>query len=89
MSIVGSTGLNLVEYAHPTLTVLQQPMEEMGREAALMLLEMVREEIRRLLGRFLPSPFIVRESLAAPVPAQTSILEKSHVTRGSPGGNGT
>jgi DNA-binding LacI/PurR family transcriptional regulator len=65
VSVVGSTGLNLVEYAHPTLTVLQQPMEEMGREAALMLLEMVREEIRRLLGRYLPSPLIVRESLAA------------------------
>jgi LacI family transcriptional regulator len=63
VGIVGSTGLDVAEYAHPSLTVLQQPMEAMGTEAVRMLLEMVREETRRLIGRYITSPLIVRESL--------------------------
>ncbi|MGB7160543.1 MAG: GntR family transcriptional regulator [Tepidisphaeraceae bacterium] len=63
VGIVGSTGLDVAEYSHPTLTVLQQPMEAMGTEAVRMLLEMVREETRRLIGRYVPSPLIARESL--------------------------
>jgi DNA-binding LacI/PurR family transcriptional regulator len=38
-------------------------MEAIGTEAARMLLEMVREETRRLVGRYVPSPLIARESL--------------------------
>ena len=56
VGIIGSTGLDVAEYSHPSLTVLQQPMEAMGIEAARMLLEMVREETRRLVGRYVPSP---------------------------------
>ena len=63
VAIVGSTGLEAAEYVHPSLTVLKQPMEQMGVEAVTMLLEMVREETRRLIGRYIPSPLIVRESL--------------------------
>jgi len=68
VGIIGSTGLDVAEYSHPSLTVLQQPMEAMGIEAARMLLEMVREETRRLVGRYVPSPLIARESL--PVEAE-------------------
>jgi DNA-binding LacI/PurR family transcriptional regulator len=63
VGVIGATGLDVAAYAHPSLTVLQQPMEAMGIEAARMLLEMVREETRRLVGRFVPSPLIPRESL--------------------------
>lgn len=63
VAIIGATGLDVAEYAHPSLTVLQQPMEAMGHEAVQMLMEMMRDNIRRLLGRYVPSPLIVRESL--------------------------
>jgi DNA-binding LacI/PurR family transcriptional regulator len=72
VGIVGSTGLDVAEYSHPTLTVLQQPMEAMGTEAVRMLLEMVREETRRLIGRYVESPLIARESL----PIDDAILKQ-------------
>jgi DNA-binding LacI/PurR family transcriptional regulator len=47
-------------------------MEHMGRAAAQMLLEMAREGVRRLLGRYIPARLIVRAS--CPIPA--GIVEK-------------
>ncbi|HZZ43446.1 MAG TPA: substrate-binding domain-containing protein [Tepidisphaeraceae bacterium] len=60
--LVGSTGLQLATYANPPLTVIQTPMEQMGREAARMLLEMHREGVRRMIGRYVASPVVVRDS---------------------------
>lgn len=66
--VIGATGLEIAQYSHPPLTVSQVPMERMGDEAARMLLEMAREGVRRLLGRYLPTKVIVRQS--CPIPAE-------------------
>ena len=65
--VIGATGLELAQFSHPPLTVSEVPMEAMGRAAAQMLLEMAREGVRRLLGRYLPARLIVRAS--CPIPA--------------------
>jgi LacI family transcriptional regulator len=62
VGVIGSTGLQLAAYAHPALTVLEVPMERMGREAGRMLFEMAREGVRRMMGRFVPGSLVVRES---------------------------
>jgi LacI family transcriptional regulator len=66
--VVGATGLELAQFSHPPLTVSEVPMEAMGRAAAQMLLEMAREGVRRMLGRYLPARLTVRES--CPIPAE-------------------
>jgi GntR family transcriptional regulator, arabinose operon transcriptional repressor len=66
VGVIGATGLKLAQYMHPSLTVLATPMERMGQEAARMLLEMSREQVTRLTGRYVPAPVIVRESCAIP-----------------------
>jgi len=72
VAVIGSTGLEFAAYSHPALTVLQTPMEPMGANAGQMLLEMAREGIRRMAGRYAPAELIVRES--CPIPAQ--LLER-------------
>lgn len=66
VAVIGATGLQIAAYSHPPLTVLDTPMEQLGREAAQMLLEMAREGTRRVIGRFVPSSVLVRESLQIP-----------------------
>jgi LacI family transcriptional regulator len=66
--VIGATGLELAAYANPPLTVSEVPMEQMGREAGRMLLEMSREGVRRMVGRYIPTRLIVRES--CPIPAE-------------------
>jgi DNA-binding LacI/PurR family transcriptional regulator len=65
--LVGSTGLQVATYATPPLTVIESPMEQMGREAVRMLLEMHREGVRRMMGRYVPAKLVIRES--CPIPA--------------------
>jgi len=60
--VVGSTGLHVAAYATPPMTVMQVPMEQMGREAARMLMQMSREGDRRIAGRFIPTSLLIRES---------------------------
>jgi LacI family transcriptional regulator len=74
VGVIGATGLKLGEYTHPSLTVVANPMERMGQEAARMLLQMSRENVSRLIGRFVPAPLIVRESF--PI-AQELVEEES------------
>ena len=64
--------MNLPIYQHPSLTVLSTPMEEMGVEAAQMLLEMAREGVRRMSGRHVKAELTIRES--CPIPAE--VLER-------------
>lgn len=66
VGVIGSTGLKMAEYTHPSLTVLPVPMEQMGEAAAQMLLEMSREGVRRMIGRYVPAPLVVRESFPIP-----------------------
>jgi DNA-binding LacI/PurR family transcriptional regulator len=66
VGVIGATGLRMGEYTHPSLTVIDTPMERMGREAARMLLEMSRENVTRLIGRIVPASVVVRESFPIP-----------------------
>lgn len=62
VAIVGGTGLLLAEHTTPTLTVLAQPMEQIGLTAEGMLVEMIRTQRQQLPGRYIPCPLIRRES---------------------------
>jgi len=66
VKVVGTTGLEISEHATPPLTVLAQPMDEIGRELVRLLMEMSREEVSRMTGRRIPCKFIPRASLQAP-----------------------
>lgn len=81
VAVIGATGLQVAAYSHPPLTVLDTPMEQLGREAAEMLLDMAREGTRRVIGRYVPSSIIVRGSL----PINDGLLEqeKSAIERSS------
>lgn len=64
VAVVGSTGIpRAMLRSDPGLTVLYQPVEEMGRQLALCLLEMIRGGVRRISGRRIACPLIVRQSL--------------------------
>lgn len=77
LAIVGGTGLQLSAYSHPTLTVMDTPMEQMGLEAAQMLLTMAREGIRRMVGRYSKVNLVVRES--CPIPADLLASEQAAI----------
>jgi DNA-binding LacI/PurR family transcriptional regulator len=64
--VIGGTGLHVSAMTQPPLTVSEVPMDAMGTEAARLLLEMSREGVRRMLGRYLPTRLIVRESCDIP-----------------------
>lgn len=57
-SVIAIDGLNMSEYAIPTLTTMVQPAEEMGRESVRILMDMIREGARprhlRLEARLRP-----------------------------------
>lgn len=62
MAVVGGTGLQMAEHLSPTLTVLAQPMNQLGLAAEDMLVEMIKTQRRRLPGRYIESPLIRRAS---------------------------
>lgn len=66
VGVVGATGLNVAEYSHPSLTVLAQPMEQMGIKVAATLVELIQKGARRVPGQYITSPLIIRESLVVP-----------------------
>lgn len=67
VGIVGSTGLpSSILHSDPPLTELRQPVEAFGRQLALCLLEMIRGGVRRISGRRVPSPLVLKKSLAIP-----------------------
>lgn len=67
VGVVSTTGLKMAELSHPSLSVVTQPMEEMGQQAGHMLMEMVREGTRRMIGRRISGQFIMRESFVLPI----------------------
>jgi DNA-binding LacI/PurR family transcriptional regulator len=64
--VIGSTGLEFAQHTHPTLSVLDTPMEQMGAAAGQMLLEMAQEGVRRMTGRYVKAGLILRESCPIP-----------------------
>ncbi|MCC7350055.1 MAG: GntR family transcriptional regulator [Phycisphaerales bacterium] len=67
LGVIGSTGLPSKDlHSDPPLTEMRQPVEGVGRQLALCLLEMIRGDVRRISGRRVPSQLILKESLAIP-----------------------
>lgn len=66
VAVVGATGLEIASHYHPPLSVLRQPMEEMGQGAAEMLLEMIVKKTVSLPSRSYASKLIIRDSLIIP-----------------------
>lgn len=48
ISVVGFDGLDLADYYHPSITTIQQPINEMALETSRMLFELIREKDLRL-----------------------------------------
>lgn len=63
VGVIGATDLHAAAHFEPPLTTLAQPMEEMGRQAASMLSFMIREGVRRMVGRRVPGPMRFRQSI--------------------------
>jgi DNA-binding LacI/PurR family transcriptional regulator len=81
VAIVGSTGLQLSAYSQPPLTVLEVPMERMGQEAGRMLMEMAKEGVRRMMGRFVAGSLVIRDSFKVPEPI---LVESKQIVAGTP-----
>ena len=63
VSVAGFDGIEFADYCEPPLTTVRQPREEMGREAAALLVRLIRGEpsppdahTRRLEVSFRPPP---------------------------------
>ncbi|HET8523803.1 MAG TPA: substrate-binding domain-containing protein, partial [Thermomicrobiales bacterium] len=66
LSVVGFDDVPMAEHVHPPLTTVHQPLSEIGRSAAEMLInwvEGVPPEPRRIV---LPTKLIIRDSCAPP-----------------------
>lgn len=66
VGVVGCTNLEFAEHYTPSLTVLAQPMEEMGHAAAQMLLDLIRTQKLKMPMQIIPSSLILRDSLKLP-----------------------
>jgi DNA-binding LacI/PurR family transcriptional regulator len=62
VSVIGATGLERSAHFDPPLSVVAQPMEELGRTAGRMLREMMSEGTRRYAPRRIECPLILRGS---------------------------
>lgn len=79
--IVGSMGLATSQYSDPPMTVASQPIAEMGRQLAQLLLEMIRGEVCRVSGRFVSYDLIFRGSLLVPDNLRHELLERHAAQR--------
>jgi LacI family transcriptional regulator len=62
VSLVGFDDIPQAAHVHPALTTVRQPLEEMGRAAARMLLERIKDPLRPLARVELPTELVVRQS---------------------------
>lgn len=62
LSVIGYDGIFLDEYVSPQLTTIQQPIPELGRLAAQMLLDKIRKGKEHEQIQQLPVKLVVRES---------------------------
>lgn len=69
LSIISFDGSPVCEYCHPPLSTIEQPVEEMGRTAATMLLEKINGTVAEMPMRLvIPSTLIQRKSIGAARP---------------------
>jgi LacI family transcriptional regulator len=65
LSIVGFDDIPQASYVHPALTTIRQPLEEMGRSAAHLLLKYIAHPNAEIERIELPTRLIIRESCQA------------------------
>ena len=66
LSIVGFDDIQFAQYCDPPLTTIAQPRYEIGRQAMLMILEVLRGKDVRAGSRLLETRLVVRNSVAPP-----------------------
>ncbi|HGY0816264.1 TPA: substrate-binding domain-containing protein [Vibrio cholerae] len=66
LSVVGFDDIQFAQYCDPPLTTISQPRYEIGRQAMLMMLELLRGHDVRAGSRLLETKLVVRESAAPP-----------------------
>lgn len=66
LSVVGFDDVELCQWVTPHLTTVRQPLLEMGREAARIVIEMSRNELRPAPRTELATSLVERHSTAAP-----------------------
>jgi len=69
ISVIGFDDISQASLVHPELTTVRQPMEQMGRRATQMLLELIADP-QQMMGRVtLPTTLVVRGSCREPAPS--------------------
>jgi LacI family repressor for deo operon, udp, cdd, tsx, nupC, and nupG len=66
ISVAGFDDIDFARFADPTLTTIAQPMEELGRTAMSVLLDILSGKPSAKTTHVLPTSLMVRESTAAP-----------------------
>jgi LacI family transcriptional regulator len=66
ISIIGFDDIPQASLIRPSLTTIRQPLEQMGRIAAQMLFEILRNPDHKYKRVELPTELIVRDSIAKP-----------------------
>ena len=66
LSVVGFDDIQFAQYCDPPLTTISQPRYEIGRQAMLMMLEILRGHDVRAGSRLLETQLVVRQSAAPP-----------------------
>jgi len=65
LSIIGVDNISLSGYVTPKLTTVEQPIVEIGRAAAKLLLQRIQETSTSFVQQVLPSKLVVRDSTAS------------------------
>jgi len=66
LSIIGFDDIPQAAHVHPPLTTVRQPLEEMGRSAANLLLKYIADPLAEVERVELPTELIIRESCQVP-----------------------
>ncbi|HLG76000.1 MAG TPA: LacI family DNA-binding transcriptional regulator [Ktedonobacteraceae bacterium] len=66
LSIIGFDDIPQAAHVHPTLSTVRQPLEEMGRSAARLLLKYIANPLAEVERIELPTELIIRESCQVP-----------------------
>ncbi|MDW3171261.1 substrate-binding domain-containing protein, partial [Vibrio sp. Y184] len=66
LSVVGFDDINFAQYCDPPLTTISQPRYEIGRQAMLMMLELLKGHDVHSGSRLLETKLVVRGSAAPP-----------------------
>lgn len=66
LSVVGFDDIQFSQYCDPPLTTISQPRYEIGRQAMLMMLELLKGRDVRAGSRLLETKLVIRNSAAPP-----------------------